>query len=313
MSSIVEKDHDPQSLPARLWVYQAERFPLARTVPLLLAFSASSVTASAHLAGRPLPGLWAYATALVLAFMFFWQMRVADEFKDAETDRCYRPERPIPRGLVSLRLIIRLGMVSALIGLAVAFAFNPLLPLLVLLVWAWLGLMTVEFFAPRVLHASPALYLATHMAIMPLIDLVLTGCEWLPAGQGLPAGIWTFLLMSLANGCVAEFGRKIWAPSNERPGVDSYSSAWGIAHANAALAAAWLLGFAALTAYGHRLGMAWWFVLASAVASVPLLAAITTFVMHPTPAAQKRLETTSGVWILLCYVLAATLPFLRGM
>lgn len=312
MSSMVETDHGPTSLLARLWTYQTERFPLVRTIPLLLAFSASSVTASAHLASRPVPGFWTYATAFILALAFFWQMRVADEFKDAETDRRYRPERPIPRGLVSLRLIIRLGVLSGLIGLAVAFAFNPLLPLLVLLVWVWLGLMTVEFFAPRLLHASPALYLATHMAIMPLIDIVLTGCEWLPAGKGLPAGIWTFLLMSLANGCVAEFGRKIWAPSNERPGVDTYSSAWGIARANAALAAAWLLGFAALIAYGHALGMAWWFVLAGAVASAPLLGAIAAFLIHATLTAQKRLEAASGVWILLCYVLAATLPFFHG-
>lgn len=313
MTSTVEADHAPQSLPVRLWIYQRERFPLARTIPLLLAFSASSVTASAHLANRPVPGIWAYVTAFVLALVFFWQMRVADEFKDADTDRRYRPERPIPRGLVSLRLIIGLGAGSALIGLVVAFAFNPLLPLLVLLVWAWLGLMTVEFFVPRLLHASPALYLATHMAIMPLIDLVLTGCEWLPAGKGLPRGIWTFLLMSLANGCIAEFGRKIWAPGNERPGVDSYSSAWGIPQSNAALAAVWLLGFLALIAYGHTLTMTWWFVLAGAPASLPLLAAIAAFVRHATPSAQKRLETTSGIWILLCYVLAAVLPFLRGL
>lgn len=300
---------DPRGLAARLWVYQAERFPLGRTIPLLLAFSASSVTASAHLAGRPVPGLSAYVTAFVVVLVFFWQMRVADEVKDAETDCRYRPERAIPRGLVSLRLIVVLGIASSFVALAAAFAFDPWLPLLVLVVWAWLGLMTVEFFAPTLLHASPALYLATHMAIMPLIDLVLTGCEWLPAGQGLPAGIWTFLLMSLANGCVAEFGRKIWSPVNERPGVDTYTSAWGILPANAALAGAWLLGLVALVAYGHVLAMTGWFVIAGALASLPIAGSMVAFVMHPTPAAQKRLETMSGIWILLCYLLAATLPF----
>lgn len=300
---------DPRSLAGRLWIYQAERFPLARTVPLLAAFSASSVTASAHLAGRPAPGLSAYATAFVVVLVFFWQMRAADEVKDADADRRYRPERPIPRGLVSLRLIVGLGIASSFVALAAAFALDPPLVLLALLVWAWLGLMTVEFFAPKLLHASPALYLVTHMAIMPLIDLFLTGCEWLPAGKGLPDGIWTFLLMSLANGCVAEFSRKIWAPENERPGVDTYTSAWGIGRANGALAGAWLLGLVALVAYGHALGMTGWFVIAGALASLPIAGGIVGFVRRPTPAAQKRLETLSGVWILLCYVLAASLPF----
>jgi 4-hydroxybenzoate polyprenyltransferase len=151
------------------------------------------------------------------------------------------------------------------------------------------------------------------MAIMPLIDLVLTGCEWVPTSQGLPPGIWTFLLMSLANGCVAEFGRKIWAPSNERPGVDSYGSAWGIPRANVALAVAWVAAFAALVGYGSQLGMTNWFAGAGTMASLPLLAGIAAFLADSSTLAQKRLEAASGIWILLCYVLAATLPFLRGV
>ena len=281
-------DAAPFGIASRLWTYQAERFPLVRTVPLLLAFSASSVTASAHLAGRFVPGAAAYATAFVVVLVFFWQMRVADEVKDAETD------------------------LSTFIALAAAFAFHRLLTLLVFAVWAWLGLMTVEFLVPKLLHRSPALYLVTHMAIMPLIDLVLTGCEWVPAGKGLPSGIWTFLLMSLANGCIAEFGRKIWAASNERPGVDSYSSAWGIPRANAALAVAWAAAFAALVGYGSQLGMAIWFAGAATMASLPLVACIAGFLADPSTAAQKRLEAASGIWILLCYGLAAALPFLRG-
>jgi 4-hydroxybenzoate polyprenyltransferase len=311
MSGVI--DVGRPGLAARLWIYQAERFPLVRTVPLLLAFSASSVTTSAHLAGRHVPGAAAYATAFTVVLVLFWQMRVADEVKDAEADRRYRPERPIPRGLVSLRLIVWLGVLSTFIALAAAFAFHPLLTVLLFVVWAWLGLMSVEFFVPRLLHRSPALYLVTHMAIMPLIDLVLTGCEWVPAGRGLPPGIWTFLLMSLANGCVAEFGRKIWAPSNERPGVDSYSSAWGIPRANAALAVAWAAAFTALVAYGSRLGMAIWFAGVGTVVSLPLVAGIAAFLADPSNVRQKHLDAASGIWILLCYALAATLPFLRGI
>jgi 4-hydroxybenzoate polyprenyltransferase len=299
-----------RGLAGRLWRYQAERFPLGRTLPLLAAFSASSVTASAHLASRPAPGFSAYAAAFTVALILFWQMRVADEVKDADTDRLYRPERPVPRGLVTLRLLVGLAVAAVPAALLAAMALDPWLALLLGFVWVWLALMSVEFFAPRLLHASPALYLATHMAIMPLIDLFLTGCEWLPAGAGPPPGLWTFLLLSLANGCVAEFSRKIWAPENERPGVETYSSAWGIGRAAAALAGAWLLGLAALMAYGHALGMTGGFLLAGSLASWPILAAIASFVKHPTPKAQSRLETGSGVWILLCYTLAAALPYL---
>ena len=41
---------------ATLWAYQKERFPLAKTAPLLAVFSAASLCASAELPGRALPG-----------------------------------------------------------------------------------------------------------------------------------------------------------------------------------------------------------------------------------------------------------------
>jgi len=302
---------NPDGLAARLWTYQKERFPLAKTVPLLLAFSASSVTASAHLAGRGMPGMAAYAVAFLLVLGFFWQMRVADEHKDAETDRLYRPERPIPRGLVSFLEIGALAVVSVGVSVTVAVAFHPMLVVLVMAAWFWLAMMTAEFFAPKVLHASPVLYLASHMLIMPLIDLVLTACEWLPAGS-MPPGMWTFLLMSLANGCVIEFGRKVWAPANERPGVETYSGAWGIPRACEAVYGAWLLAYAALVAYGAYFGMAAWFSAAGTAAGLPLLLAVHSFETAPTPERQKRIETLSGVWVLACYALAGLLPFLGG-
>jgi hypothetical protein len=64
------------------------------------------------------------------------------------------------------------------------------------------------------------------MAIMPLIDLLLTGIEWVPGG-GAASGLWMFLALSFVNGCVLEIGRKLWAPENEIAGVDTYSGLWG--------------------------------------------------------------------------------------
>ena len=51
----------------RVMIYQRERFPLARTVPLLAVFSAASMNVSASLAGRPYPDAAAYAAGFVLA------------------------------------------------------------------------------------------------------------------------------------------------------------------------------------------------------------------------------------------------------
>ena len=55
--------------PAALWTYQKERFPLVRTVPLLAVFSAASISVSAEMAGRPLPGWGAFAAGFAVAML----------------------------------------------------------------------------------------------------------------------------------------------------------------------------------------------------------------------------------------------------
>ena len=52
--------------------------------------------------------------------LFFLQLRIADEFKDYEDDARYRPYRPVPRGLVSLRELAWVGVGAAAIQLALA-------------------------------------------------------------------------------------------------------------------------------------------------------------------------------------------------
>lgn len=293
-----------KGLAARLWVYQGERFPLRKMIPMLAVFSAASVTASANLGARALPPLLSYFVAFALVLVFFWQLRASDEFKDNETDRLHRPERPIPRGLVSLRLIIALGLGSAVPAIILALSISPVLAGLVVLAWLWMLAMLVEFGMPSRLHASPALYLVSHMAIMPLIDLVLTGCEWTEAGS-IPSGLWTFIFMSFCNGTVMEIGRKTWAPVNERPGVESYSADWGIPAALAVLVLAAVAATFGLLAFGFYAGT----LTVTAICGLPGLAWLVwnthRFRASPTPIHQAALEMAGNLMIADCYLSAA--------
>src|SRR6185312_4278694 len=56
-------------LGRRLWIYQAERFPVVRSGALVAMFSAAGVSLSAVLAARPLPAIGSYAVAFVVAFI----------------------------------------------------------------------------------------------------------------------------------------------------------------------------------------------------------------------------------------------------
>jgi hypothetical protein len=56
-------DASSKGVLQRLWTYQAERFPVARTALLVAVFSAAGVSASARFAGRSPPGPGSYLLA----------------------------------------------------------------------------------------------------------------------------------------------------------------------------------------------------------------------------------------------------------
>ncbi len=300
-----------ESLLRRLWLYQAERFPLFKTAILLAVFSAASISVSAHLAGRALPALWTFVDVWLVVIIIFFQMRAADEHKDLEDDTRYRPERPIPSGLVSLRLILGLAVAGGLVALTLAGSINPGLIFFLLVVWLWLGLMSFEFFVPQWLKARPALYLVSHMAIMPLITLFITAAEWLPSGD-LPQGLWLFLALSFVNGCVLEIGRKVWAPVSEREGVETYSSLLGPSRAAFAWAGASAVAWLLLLGVGLALGAPLLAGVPSFLALVVVVGAAIAFAHNPTLKGQKLIDNLAGLWVLVCYALAGFTPFFSG-
>ena len=301
-------DETALSLPARLWIYQAERFPLIRTAVLCSVFAAAGISVSAHLAGRPLPGAATFAVTAFVTIVLFFLLRVADEVKDAGDDRRYRPERAVPRGLVTLTVLIALGAGTAAAALLATALLSATLVLFLLAVLAFMALMSVEFFVPRWLKARPLAYLASHMAVMPLIDLFVTAAEWWPAGGTPPHGIALFLALSFVNGCVLEIGRKTWAPDAEREGVESYSKLWGPRRACAVwfacVVVAWILAIATGVLLGAPLIIA--FAIGAAAAACAFAAA--RFVRAPTVARQKAIDTVSALWVLICYLALGFLP-----
>jgi hypothetical protein len=294
---------DTRPLAARLWIYQAERFPLLRHAILIGAFSTSAVCLSALLRGRhefPRPAPLAVAFAVSLGS--FLLLRIADEFKDAEADARYRPERPVPRGLVALRELARVAaaVIAAQALLVVLFLPGLLVPLAG--VWCYLLLMTREFFAPGWLRRRPLVYMASHMLILPLVNLFATACDWWESGLP-PPGLSWFLALGFANGVVLELGRKTWAPQDERAGVESYSSAWGLARALSAWAAAAACAFALAAGLAARID----FVLPTAgilaLLGIGILRTAITMAQAPTPGLARRVETLSGLWVLAGYLL----------
>ena len=298
-------------LASRFWAYQRERFPVAGFVPIIVAFTFSSAAYSRLARGTSGFIPWnRFLVGVVTALVFFFMLRVLDEHKDQDVDRRYRPELPVPRGLISLGELRAIGGATLAVAVALNLLILPVLLIPIALVAAWAALMTREFFVRDWLRAHPTAYLLTHMAIMPLIDTYTTGLDWLAAERHLPAGLGLFLGVTFVNGMLIEIGRKLRAPEAEREGVDTYTSAWGLRVAPtvwlALLAAAAVLAILALRHVGSGvlelatigLAMAW-----AAWAAL-------RFLRRPDAAASSGVERASQLWMFATYLALGTLPFL---
>jgi 4-hydroxybenzoate polyprenyltransferase len=293
--------------PGRWWTYQRERFPVIGHGVLILVFSASAVGFSMVLRGAVgLPSLPVLAAAFATSFLAFLHLRIADEFKDFEEDSRFRPYRPVPRGLVTLRELGWVAVGGAVLQVAIAVALDPRLLGVLGVIWLYMAMMAREFFCRDWLKRRPVIYMVSHMFVMPLIDLYATACDWLVHVGRPPNGLWWFVLVSFLNGFVIEIGRKIRSPGDEEEGVETYSVLWGRRRAVGAWLAAIGLTFVAAICAAQRidfvpqtagtLGVA--FIVAGAIA-VRFLGR---------PASGKPFEIVAGLWTLALYVVLGVVP-----
>jgi 4-hydroxybenzoate polyprenyltransferase len=302
---------DARPLLQRLWIYQQERFPLPSHSLLVLALTIGvSGFASAGKGWPPLPRM---VGAFLVAMGFFMLLRISDEFKDAADDAAYRPYRPVPRGLVTLRELAGAGVVIVVIQFTLTLFLGwALLPYL-LAAWLLMFLMSKEFFVGEWLRARPIPYMLSHMLILPLIDFYLLAAAW--QGHGAPpVAFGWFLLATYTNGIVFEIGRKVRAAEDEETGVETYSVLWGVARAcftwflavsiagSAGILAGWTLG------QGVLVGMAITIVLALGWLSAGWVAR--RMAVEPTTSNSRRIERFSGVWLLAFYLCMGLLPHL---
>ncbi len=302
------------SLARRIWAYQQERFPLAAYLPLIAIATLSGASFSRHARGAAHPVPWeVLGLGVVTVLVCFFLLRVLDEHKDAAVDRRYRPELPVPRGLVTLAELRAIGGGLLLLVLAANALVAPALLWICLAVAGWAALMTREFFVPEWLRARPAAYLLSHMVIMPLIFGYVTALDWLVAGGSPSPYLWAFLAVAFLNGIVIEVGRKIRAPEAEREGVDSYTGEWGVRAACTvwlgALAGAAGATWLAAQATGAAAVTAVLLLLLLPAAALPAIG----FLRSGSPGWAARLEAAGGMWTLAVYLLLGSGPLLTRL
>ncbi len=304
MSTQSEKTITQNKLPfwRRFLIYQKERFPFLGHGPLILMFTFSAISYSRICRG--VEGFIKTEDLLIgflTTFCLFFLVRILDEFKDADTDRKYRQELPVPRGLISFSELKILGFVVLAVQVLAILLVHPSMFMIYLIVMIYLALMTVEFFAHDWLNDHMWAYAGSHMLIIPLVDIYASGLDWFLDGDSPHLGLLFFFAVSYFNGIVLEVGRKLKAPELEKEGVVTYSGLLG--HRKGVRLWMLMLCITAIIAAGacYYASLSW---LSYPVLGFILLVCLLLGIQYhrnPTKALSKRLELMSAVWTLLMY------------
>ena len=247
-------------------IYLNERFPLGKNSFFVLIFTLSGYIYAGLLYNSKIiksilskevnrvplfwdkeidkvPMIWYKLLPLfIIIFMFFFQLRITDEFKDYEEDLKYRPYRPVQRGIISLKALGKIGISTVIIQIILAHVINPKLIYFMLLVWIYMFLMTKEFFIKNWLTERILIYALSHVVIMIFITLIiLKGTGYILESHFLETlylsleryeknifiGLIPLFALNYLNGIVLEIGRKTRKANEEEYGVQTYSKLWG--------------------------------------------------------------------------------------
>ena len=301
-------------LAARLWSYQQQRFPLQSHGLLIVLFAVACLCFGAASRAVPSsPSLPAAIVVILCVLIAFFQLRVADEHRDAQEDAYARPHLPVPSGLVSLGELRLAAVIGAAVQVAATATFHPPLVALLFPLWGFIGLVAIDFGAKTTLERRPALSLALHLGFMPLVALFAVATDQLPETGAFSPGLAAFLILSATAAATLELARKCLAAEDERGEITSYSLVWGAASAGLVTAAAivctLVLGF--LAYLGTRTAGAF-FIPVIIIGAAAFLAAI-VYAQSPERRWSATLRGATNVFVAAIYTGVGLVPFLMHL
>jgi len=165
---------------------------------------------------------------LVLAvFLFFSRLRLFDEIKDIDSDTVHHPERPLPRGLLAKNDVLHIAFILVVLEIALFSFYGFLAFLSAVIAVSYSLVMYREFFIKKWLRAHLATYAVLHTFVVVFISLAIFFALFGKVFTKIPGNLLYFSLAGWFLFNIFEFGRKTFAGSEEKDGVDSYSKIFG--------------------------------------------------------------------------------------
>ena len=314
-------------------IYLNERFPLGKNSFFVLIFTLSGYIYTSLLYNSKIMylftngvkiGIFQYKiiALFIIVFMFFFQLRITDEFKDYEEDLKYRAYRPVQRGIISLKTLGKTGIVTVIIQIMLAHVIDPEIIYFMIFVWIYMFLMAKEFFIKKWLTKRILIYALSHVVIMVFITLVIVEATQyiVPKNifdvfilqryrHNIDFALIPLFALNYLNGIVLEIGRKTRRTDEEEYGVQTYSKLWGRKKAVVVLSLLFVIEYL-LVILGLTHTYKEYFFFGGLTLLVILIVSIYFIVKFlKKDLSGKIVETVSGLWIIFSSMSMGLLPY----
>ena len=315
-------------------IYLNERFPLGKNSFFVLIFTLSGYIYTSLLYNSKIMylftngvkiGIFQYKiiALFIIIFMFFFQLRITDEFKDYEEDLKYRAYRPVQRGIISLKTLGKIGIATVIIQIMLAHVIDPEIIYFMIFVWIYMFLMAKEFFIKKWLTKRILIYALSHVVIMVFITLVIVEATQYIVPKNIfdvfilqrykhnvDFALIPLFALNYLNGIVLEIGRKTRKADEEEHGVQTYSKLWGRKKAVIVLSLLFIIEyFFVILGLAHTYEKYFFF------GGLTLLVILVVSIYFMVKFLKKNLsgkivETMSGLWIIFSSMCMGLLPYL---
>ena len=219
-----EKKEQKMNFFKRWYTYQKERFPVVIYGLYIFSIVFAIFCYSNYIECVDKPNFILLIPMFVFAFLQFLMVRIVDEFKDYEDDSKYRPYRPVPRGLITLKELKVLFVICLLIQIALALVLNIQNLILLVLFWMFFFCFSKDFFIKK--------YLDEHILVTVLVDELLVALLGLYISTFVTGTInpmmTIILIMVYLVSWIVEVARKVRCKEDEEKGVNTYTAVLGI-------------------------------------------------------------------------------------
>ena len=211
-------------------VFISERFPIAEHALSIFFLTLGNSAVACAITGS-IFYLYNFFVAYIVCLLFFFRLRCFDEIKDYATDLLVNPSRPLARGVLTLGEVKRMFVLVTLVEMVLVNLLGARAFFVHLVAVAYSYLMYKEFFIGKYLSPHLTTYALTHTFVSVLVAYSIftqvTGTDIYKFNVEL----FVFGLASWAIFNLFEFGRKTYAPVEERNNVPTYTTTFGVSGA----------------------------------------------------------------------------------